>query len=48
MRLLGPDELRALELFAKGRTVDELSAELHVSNNAAMDYLHVAARKLRA
>jgi DNA-binding CsgD family transcriptional regulator len=48
MRPLGADELRALTLFAEGRTAEELSAELGVSKSTAVYYLRVAARKLRA
>jgi DNA-binding CsgD family transcriptional regulator len=48
MRPLGADELRALALFAEGRSAEELSAELGVSKSTAVYYLRVAARKLGA
>ena len=48
MRPLGTDELRALTLFAEGRSAEELSAELGVSKSTAVYYLRVAARKLGA
>ena len=45
---LDPKELEALNLFANGKTADEIAAALAVSKSTARYYLHVAARKLGA
>ena len=48
MRTLDTEELRAIELFARGRTAEELAIELGVNKSTAIHCLRVAARKLNA
>jgi LuxR family transcriptional regulator len=48
MRELDRSELKALELFANGRSADEIAAILTVSKSMAQHYLRVSARKLGA
>jgi LuxR family quorum sensing-dependent transcriptional regulator len=48
MRPLEPPEREALELFASGKSSDEIAIELGVSKSLAQHYLRVAARKLGA
>jgi DNA-binding CsgD family transcriptional regulator len=48
MRPLDENELKALRLFANGRTADEMAIALDMSKSAAQYYLRVAARKLGA
>jgi len=48
MRPLDDAELKALSLFAGGKTADEMAVALGVSKSMAMHYLRVAARKLGA
>jgi len=48
MRALDENELKALRLFANGRTADEMAIALDMSKSAAQYYLRVAARKLGA
>ena len=48
MRSLDENELKALRLFANGRTADEMAIALDMSKSAAQYYLRVAARKLGA
>lgn len=48
MRPLDDTELKALTLFANGKTADEMAVILGVSRSIAMHYLRVAARKLGA
>ena len=48
MRTLHPNELKALALFANGRTTDEMAIDLGVSKSMVLHYLRVAARKLGA
>ncbi|HVV80681.1 MAG TPA: helix-turn-helix transcriptional regulator [Pseudolabrys sp.] len=48
MRELDRNEIQALQMFANGRTADEIAAALDVSKSIAQHYLRVAARKLEA
>jgi len=48
MRSLDDIELKALKLFASGRTADEMAIALGMSRSAAQYYLRLAARKLGA
>jgi DNA-binding CsgD family transcriptional regulator len=48
MRELELHELQTLEMFANGRSADEIAAALDVSKSMAQHYLRVAARKLGA
>jgi DNA-binding CsgD family transcriptional regulator len=48
MRQLDAYELRALTLFASGKSADEMAAALGVGRGMAQHYLRVAARKLGA
>ena len=48
MRMLDEYELKALALFASGKSADEMAAALGVSRSIAQHYLRVAARKLGA
>ena len=48
MRELDRSEIQALQLFANGRSADEIAAALDVSKSIAQHYLRVAARKLEA
>jgi len=48
MRPLDSNEIEALNLFASGRTAEEMAVILGVSRSMALHYLRVAARKLGA
>jgi LuxR family transcriptional regulator len=48
MRELELHELQSLEMFANGRSADEIAAALSISKSMAQHYLRVAARKLGA
>ena len=48
MRSLDANELKALGLFANGKTADEVAIILGVSKSVVQYYLRVAARKLGA
>jgi DNA-binding CsgD family transcriptional regulator len=48
MRELESNEIQALQMFANGRSADEIAAALDISKSIAQHYLRVAARKLEA
>lgn len=48
MRALDPNELNALQLFANGKTTEEISVELGVSKGMAFHFIRVATSKLGA
>jgi DNA-binding NarL/FixJ family response regulator len=48
MRELDRHELQALQMFANGKSADEMAQGLGVSKSIAQHYLRVAARKLEA
>lgn len=48
MRELDRSEIQALQMFANGRSADEIAAAMGVSKSIAQHYLRVAARKLEA
>lgn len=48
MRELDPSEIQALQMFANGRSADEIADALGVSKSIAQHHLRVAARKLEA
>jgi DNA-binding CsgD family transcriptional regulator len=48
MRTLDEYELKALALFASGKSADEMAAALGISRSMAQHYLRIAARKLGA
>ena len=48
MRELERFETLALQMFANGRSAEEIAEELDVSKSMAQHYLRVAARKLEA
>jgi DNA-binding CsgD family transcriptional regulator len=48
MRELDRSEIQALQMFANGRTADEIADALGISKSIAQHHLRVAARKLEA
>jgi len=48
MRELDASEIKALQMFANGRSADEMAAAMGVSKSIAQHHLRVAARKLEA